>query len=672
MRSITLLTVLLCIAVSTATAQDVPEPVMVPDAWVDTGEATVSPEQGVSGEYGTWTVTYTVGEGGIASGGGIRVQLPDEWHAGPRNSAVRLQTKDPKGDNYITAKVSNSGVAVRCIVEDERDDALIKHAKKSLDGRSERYVFVVRVLVTSGALAAGDTISVVYGDTTGGSKGYWAAAVSAYGMPILIALDHDGDSRFENVSRTPYIESLPGKAVYAQVHAPSTAAVGAPMTCRIAMLDKEFNPAPGPAAFTLAYPEGVSGPESVSIYRDHAWAEFEVTPEREGVVRITATWQEEQRELLGNPTEVAVSLPERQLYWGDLHSHTSYSWDGVGRDAFNYARFVSSLDFYAMTDHAQEPEPGWNRGLNQFYWDEYNAMTSAYYVPGSFVTLHAYECSFGTPYGHHNVYFRDAPGALINPQTSTLPELWAALEKGNALTIPHHTGKFPKGVEFDYHEPELRRNFEMYSGHGLSEVYDPSHPLAFEASDFTSDAKSAEGAVNLQDAWRMGLAVSAFASSDDHRAQPGNAMYGLAAIRATGLTRDEIFQGLYDRHTYATTGAKIILHFDVNGTPMGQTAAPAEVNKVHVRAHGTDIINWVEVLRWLPGEEKFSVVQRWEPEALDFETTWEDTEGKLGAIYYTRLRQSKLIHKRVAQAWSSPVWIGVGDKADGRVALLPR
>ena len=139
----------------TVNGQEVPAPVMVPEAWVDLGEATVSPDKGVSGEYGTWTVTYTVGEGGIAAGGGIRVQLPDEWHAGPRNSAVRLQTTDPKDENYITASTSNSGVAIRCIVEDERDNELIKHAKKSLDGRSERYVFVVRVLVTEGALQAG-------------------------------------------------------------------------------------------------------------------------------------------------------------------------------------------------------------------------------------------------------------------------------------------------------------------------------------------------------------------------------------------------------------------------------------------------------------------------------------------------------------------------------------
>ncbi len=656
MRVLTLAASLLCSAIVSAQTT-VPEAIMIPEAYATVGTAAVNPDKGISGEHGTWTVTYTVGESGIVQGGGIRVELPDEWHSGPKNSGNRLQTKDPKLDNYITANTTASGVTVQCIVEDERDETLIKHPKKSLDGRTERFVFVVRVIVTGGALKAGDAINVVYGDTSGGSKGYWGASVSALPLPILIALDPDGDNRFELHASDLTLEALPGKPVYAQIHAPSNAQAGTPFLCRIAMLDKEFNPATGPATFTLTYPEGVTGPESLSIYRDHAWNEFEVTANTTGIVRINGVWAEEKRELLGNPTEVTETLPERALYWGDLHSHTRYSWDGVGRDGFTYARFVSSLDFYAMTDHAMSLEDGLMRGLNNANWEEYNNQTRAYYVPGSFVTLHAYECSFGPPWGHHNVYFRDEPGPLVFPKESSLPELWEALDKGNALTIPHHTGKFPRGVEFSVDNPDLRRNFEMYSGHGLSEAFDPAHPLAFEQSDFTVESKSAEGAVNLQDALRLGLQVSVIGSSDDHRAHPGIAMYGLAAVRATSLDRDAIFQGLYDRNTYATTGAKIILDFDVNGTPMGQQAPHQENANVHIKAHGTDVIEWVEVLRWLPGEATFTVVQRWEPKSLDFEATWEDAPSTPGAIYYTRLRQQKLVHKRIAMAWSSPVWV---------------
>src|SRR5690606_11836414 len=146
-------------------------------------------------------------------------------------------------------------------------------------------------------------------------------------LPILIALDVDGDSRFELYASDLTLESLPGKPVYAQIHVPSNGQTGAPLLCRIAMLDKEFNPATGPATFRLTYPEGVTGPDSLSSYRDHAWNEFEVTASTPGIVRIAGEWVEEKRELLSNPMEITETVPEQKLYWGDLHSHTRYSWD---------------------------------------------------------------------------------------------------------------------------------------------------------------------------------------------------------------------------------------------------------------------------------------------------------------------------------------------------------
>ena len=222
-----------------------------------------------------------------------------------------------------------------------------------------------------------------------------------------------------------------------------------------------------------------------------------------------------------NPVRVHASGPERQVYWGDLHSHSRYGWDGVGGASFEYARHVSALDFYALTDHSL-PGGAYTRGLGPHVWEEYNALTERHYEPGKFVTLHAYRASFGTPYGHHNVYLRGKPGPLVTPGGDVgLPELWKALTAGQALTVPHHTGKFPEGVRWDIHDAELRRNFEMYSAHGLSEAFDPQHPLAFEQSDFTGPSRSLNGPHFAQDAWAQGLLLSSIAASDDHRAQPG-------------------------------------------------------------------------------------------------------------------------------------------------------
>ena len=128
-------------------------------------------------------------------------------------------------------------------------------------------------------------------------------------------------------------------------------------------------------------------------------------------------------------------------------------------------------------------------------------------------------------------------------------------------------------------------------------------------------------------------------------------------MRAESLTRGGIFDALHDRHTYATTGAKIILYFSVNDVPMGQRGDARDNNSVSIRIHGTDTLEWVELLRLREDAEQFAVIQRWTPNKMDFEIDWADANGIQEATYYVRVRQKAAINGRVVMAWSSPVWL---------------
>ena len=316
------------------------------------------------------------------------------------------------------------------------------------------------------------------------------------------------------------------------------------------------------------------------------------------------------------------------------------------------------------------PERVARKGLGPHNWAEVQALTERFDQPHRFVTLHAYEASFRSPYGHHNVFFRDRPGFLASAEEHTLTELWQRLVDGRALTIPHHTGKFPRPVDFGVHDARLRRNFEIYSAHGQSEAFDPQHALAFENSDFTAPSTSAETPSNAQDVWQAGLQLSTIAASDDHRARPGQSHWGLTAVRAPELTRESVFQALHDRRTYASTGARILLDLHIGGAAMGQVLAREAAERhtagsglaIEIDVVGTGPLEWVELLRFLPGDAGFRVLEHFDAgsfsaERHELHTRLHDRNAQPGAIYYVRVRQSDRVRNRVAMAWSSPIWL---------------
>jgi len=653
------------------------------------GKATISPDKGIAGQFGSWTVSYVVGKKGIKTGGGIRVELPDAWYAGLRNSTTRLQTTDPEDNNYITAKTSNSKVLLRTIVENEEKALLPKWDRPSIDGRTERYVFVVRVVVAKGHLKKGDMVSVVFGDRTGGSAGYLAAAISAPFQPVMVAIDQNGDNDFKLLKKLPELSALPGAASDMQVILPSQAVVGKRLQGRISLVDENANAVDHTAVFKFYLKTGAADlPVQVKMMPNRGYAEFTVTPRQAGVLRLRVRSGNFPLEAVSNPVVVTRTAPREKIYWGDIHSHSHFSWDGVGDQNFYYARFIAGLDFYALSDHSFAPrsrkeqaqgrgkfgsftpvqsaesgkdlaqEVKLSRGLNKSTWAKYSALTDRKNDPGHFVTLLAYEDSMGVPYGHRNVYFRDISGVLAYPGQTSLPQLWELLEKGNALTIPHHTGKMPVGIDFSIHNKDFERNIEIYSGHGLSEEYDPDNPLAFEHILFSSDARSVKPSYGqyAQDAWKKGLKLSTIASSDNHHSHPGQPQYGLTAVRSSALGRDGIFQGLYDRQTYGTTGARIILDFHVDDVAMGQTGTVNMRPAIKINIVGTDEIDWVELLRYQEGDQGFNVIKRWQPKAWEADIVYRDDDHKPGAIYYYRVRQKYKIRGRAVMAWSSPIW----------------
>lgn len=257
------------------------------------------------------------------------------------------------------------------------------------------------------------------------------------------------------------------------------------------------------------------------------------------------------------------------LAFGDLHRHTDLSrcssnWDGPITDALRYAYDVAPLDFMAVTDHFEH--------MTKYDWWRTASMVAAYDAPGRFASLHAYERSDGRS-GHRNVIARGDELPVIayrgsynrdrdDGKADTPAKLWELLREDHVLTIPHTpAGMFPDNpvvMDWSTLNPEYDRLVEVFQGYrGSSE--------ASGAPRAVPDMP-AQGYVrpNLDLGMHFGLIASS-----DHQSSNGS----FAGAWVTGLTRDEVFEGLHARRTFAAT-VRAALWTEWAGVPMG-VSAPA-------------------------------------------------------------------------------------------------
>jgi len=185
-------------------------------------------------------------------------------------------------------------------------------------------------------------------------------------------------------------------------------------------------------------------------------------------------------------------------------------------------------------------------------------------------------------------------------------------------------------TNWDRHDPELERVVEVYAhwGCGLSEHTDlpivPGTPRP--ASSYVHHA--------LEQGCKLGFVASADHSyghpGDDFWWELSNYSGGVAAVFSSELSRLGIWKGLWSRHCYGTTRARILLEFEINGHMMGEEFAVAESTRdMKINVYGTSAIAVIEivknsrVLQSFPGDRR-----------IDLELTHCDNEAERETDYY--------------------------------------
>lgn len=587
----------------------------------------------VAGSPGTWTITYTAAGQGIAEGGGVVLQVSPFWQwSSP-------QDRFPDYHGYTTVSCSDPDVR--------------------LELATGQHPFMV-ARVREKPLAAGETVTFVYGDTGGGASPRGAAIADRYaehGENFFIKVDGDGDEYFAPIAEHPSVDVAAGPPVGFFVTAESWVEKGGTVRVTASALDRVWNRAAQyRGRVQLVLPPGlelVQGSEGPFTGEEAGARSFILRVAEEGLYHVVARDPDGRLgEGKSNTIYCGGMLNEYRLYWGDLHGHSRLS-DGTGspEDYYGYARDVAGLQVSVLTDHD-------GHGIlpldeTPALFDHILKATESFNEPGRFVTFAGYEWTSWT-YGHKHVLFLNPGEAEIfsfrDPACDEPQELWDHLRGKAAMTLSHHVGGGPIACDWDHHDPELELLVEMTSIHGVSEYYGGPRSVY----------RPVEGAF-AQDALARGFRLGMIGSGDSHNSHPGTrdvsaATHGLAGIYATGLSREEIWEALRARRVFATAGRRIVVNFLVNGEMMGSEIAvsdPKEPRLIMGLAVGTAGVESVEVLK----NNRVMFAERGEGERLKRFAAVDEEPAVDGDYYYLRVT---LVDGE--QAWSSPVWVSVTEE----------
>ncbi len=289
-------------------------------------------------------------------------------------------------------------------------------------------------------------------------------------------------------------------------------------------------------------------------------------------------------------------MNEYKLYWGDLHTHFEDldAGDAILRDARENIDFCAVLcyPFIWRKKRGLQVESVRQRPEFLQWWEKLQKLARTHYHPGCFVTFLGYEWHGDrTRYGDHNVIYFDEDNPLDDAWT--LEELYRNLQGRKAIAIPHHTGycRGWRGKNWDVFNEMLTPVMEIFSGHGSSEGCNTPFPL-----EQNSDMGPRTTGGTFHDALARGYRIGVIGSNDG-AGLPGRWGIGRAGVWARECTREAIWEALLARRTYATTGDRIELDFQIEGAPMGsviQVDSPVDVDVTVVGSHAIDRVELLQ------------------------------------------------------------------------------
>ena len=351
---------------------------------------------------------------------------------------------------------------------------------------------------------------------------------------------------------------------------------------------------------------------------------------------------------------------ELQIYWGDLHGHTTMSDgnynivtrirdrdDNTPANYLHFARDMAGLDFAAISDHDYR--------LDQEKWSNIVKEANRANVPGEFVAFAGVEWGhvagetqedrIALACGHKVAIWAGDNPPYYDWPNSTLEDYYRVVKESNGVGYMAHPCYYSL-ADFSRTDPQVERGISMAYSENFFD-YSCEYPRC------TGWHYDSTPGYSVQEALSLGLRLAFVAESDTHHGMPGSGP--LLGIHAKELSRSAVVEALRERRTSATTGPRIeFREFSIDGTHLGGEMV-AEKNQVQIRlsVQGEAPLVSVELICGYPGAEvPFSPVTTKRPETISVDIEIEIDLPQRPCFIYPRVVQADREF-----GWASPIWI---------------
>jgi hypothetical protein len=343
--------------------------------------------------------------------------------------------------------------------------------------------------------------------------------------------------------------------------------------------------------------------------------------------RTEKAYKEGEREFLKDPRKCNCGIKDPDEY-------------------YRYARKSARLDFFCLTDHHRKSDISTEED-----W-KYRIQMAKKWAAKDFVTFLGYEY-IRQDVGHWNAYFRSGNPPYPPDENYPIEEVIKKLKEiGNTMFFPHQVATYCAGpVNWEKLDPEIAPIMEIYSHWGSGEYF--GNPLSCTEVDVNPECF-------VDTPLKKGVKLGFIGSTDEHCGAPGDGATffnplgaGLACVWAEKFSREGIFDALRTRNCYATTGARIVLKFSVNGIPMGQESKKSSADKkrkINIEVEAPEKIKEIVIIK----NCRETAVKTFREETS---STWEWTDPEKNKKSKVDFYYPRVVLQDGETAWGSPVWI---------------